>query len=120
MIAWHSGPRCTNSNAAPTVATTAIREPAKPREPGQRQKGADPALRAAGPADQPAPDQRPPNNKIGRDSCQALPRTGQPLRPKAKHQTGRPPGLPQPRIGAGQAVTKPAQKAHSLTTHSWR
>src|SRR5215469_6324605 len=28
MIAWHSGPRCKNSSAAPTVATTPIREPA--------------------------------------------------------------------------------------------
>jgi TRAP-type C4-dicarboxylate transport system substrate-binding protein len=51
---------------------------------------------------------------------QGLPRTGQPFRPEAQHEPGRPRGRPEARSRAGQAVTRRAQKAHSPTTRSSR
>jgi hypothetical protein len=86
----------------------------EPSEPRERDEGSDPALGSAGPADQSAGNQRPPNNEIDRAGGDALTRPSEPFRSEPEHDSGGPCRPEEAPTKGGQALTRREQRLHYL------
>ena len=100
-----------HTRAQPAQQAHAGRRDAR-HEPGEtrgRQQRTGPALRAARPPGQPAPDQAPAGYQVGHPAAQVRPAVQPPFRRDAHRHPGRPAQQPRPVAGRCSRPARPAQ-----------